>query len=81
MRESSAAEAAPSIEKRGNGLPPGATGCTTSIHARFAREAWPDKTAEHWAAAAGRKPRIAKYWLAGGKVSADGKLALIRLLS
>lgn len=57
----------------------GAIHCT-GIHAAVAVVIWPKKTAENWAAAAKRKPRIAKYWLAGGDVSEAGKLALIRQL-
>jgi hypothetical protein len=52
----------------------------TGIHARAARGIWPRKTAQHWAAAAGVKERIAKYWLAGREVSDAGKLAIIREL-
>lgn len=52
------------------------------IHARAARGIWPRKTAEEWAAAAGVQPRMAAYWLAGThEVSADGILALIRVLN
>lgn len=52
------------------------------IHARAARGIWPRKTAEQWAAAAGVQPRMASYWLAGTHpVSADGILALIRVLN
>jgi hypothetical protein len=54
--------------------------CTT-FHAKVARVCWPKKTALHWAAAAGVKERMAKYWLAGTHpVSGDGKLAIIREL-
>lgn len=72
-----------SMQKRGNGLPHGATDCTTipTVHVRAARGIWPDKTAECWAAAAGVQPRMAKYWLAGHKISDAGRLALIRLLT
>jgi hypothetical protein len=56
-----------------------ATGCGR-IHARVARAIWPSKTAHHWAAAAGRKTRIAEYWLAGREVDEAGKLAIIRQL-
>lgn len=72
-----------SMQKRGNGLPHGATDCTTipTIHVRAARGIWEEKTAEQWAYAAGVKPRMAKYWLAGHKVSDAGRLALIRLLT
>lgn len=66
-------------EMRGNPFPHGATDCTT-IHAIVARAVWPSKTAEHWAALAGVQPRMAKYWLAGHKVSDSGKLVLRRLL-
>lgn len=71
------------IQNQVNALPPGATDCTTStIHARVARGIWPSKTAENWALAAGVQPRMAKYWLAGTHpVSADGILALIRVLN
>jgi hypothetical protein len=79
MLRVSAPGLAPSSEMRGSELPHGAIGCTR-IHALIARSIWPHKTAEHWAAAAGVKPRMAKYWLAGHPVSADGKLAIIRLL-
>ncbi|WP_291854796.1 hypothetical protein [Bradyrhizobium sp.] len=58
----------------------GALECT-GIYARAARGIWPRKTAEHWAAAAGVKTRIARYWLAGARAVSDaGKLALIREL-
>jgi hypothetical protein len=72
-----------SMQKRGNGLPFGATDCTTipTIHVRAARGIWPNKTAECWAEAAKVKPRMAKYWLAGHKVSDAGRLAIIRLLT
>lgn len=68
-------------EKRCNGLDHGATDCTDGLHARVAHAIWRHKTAEHWAAAAGKKPRIAKYWLAGGHISEAAKLAIIRILS
>lgn len=80
MLRVSTPELAVAMEKRGNGLPHGATSCTT-IHVRAARGIWPDKTAECWAAAAGVQPRMAKYWLAGYKVSDAGRLAIIRLLT
>jgi hypothetical protein len=51
--------------------------CTTSKYISAARAFWPSKTAEHWAAAAGVQPRMAKYWLTG-EVSAAGKLAIIQ---
>ena len=72
-----------SMQKRGNGLPHGATDCTTipTVHVRAATGIWPIKTAECWAHAAGVKPRMAKYWMAGYKVSDAGRLALIRLLA
>jgi len=50
-----------------------------AIHAVVARAIWPDKTAENWASAAGKKPDVGKVWLRGD-VSAEAKLALIRLL-
>lgn len=68
-------------EKRCNGLDAGATDCTDGMHARVARAIWRNKTAEHWAAAARKKPRMAKYWLKSGKVSEAAKLAIIRILS
>lgn len=79
MRDSAAELSSISIGKRGTGLPPGAIHCT-GIHAITARAIWPHKTAEHWAAAAGVKARMAKYWLAGRAPSDAGKLAIIRLL-
>ena len=79
MSSPSTASAVSSTEKRGIQLPYGAIGCI-GIHAICARAIWPTKTAEHWAVASGCKPRMAKYWLAGCEVSADGKLAIIRLL-
>jgi hypothetical protein len=80
MRTESQAIAVASMEKRGNGLLHGATDCTT-IHVRAARGIWPEKTAECWAHAAGVQPRMAKYWLAGYRVSDAGRLAIIRLLT
>lgn len=77
MRESFGEVAFCSIEKRGTALPHGAMDCTNK-HAVIARALWPKKTAENWAAAAGVKARMAKYWLSRGKVSDSGKLALIR---
>lgn len=62
---------------RGSPLHPGAMDCTTSKYVCAARAFWPNKTAEHWAAAAGVQPRMAKYWLKG-EVSAAGKLAIIQ---
>ncbi len=79
LRTECAPSLAPSIEMRGTALHSGAIDCT-GIHARAARGIWPAKTAEHWAAAAGVKIRMAKYWLAGHPVSDAGKLAIIRLL-
>jgi hypothetical protein len=72
-----------SNEMRGNGLQQGAMDCTDmpTMHVRAARGIWPEKTAEHWAAAASVQPRAVKYWLAGHKVSDAGRLALIRLLT
>jgi hypothetical protein len=53
----------------------------SAIHCTVARAIWPQKTAAHWAAAAGVQERMAKYWLAGThRVSDGGKLAIIRLL-
>lgn len=76
--ESISAERA--TEKRGTGLHSGALQCT-GIHARAARGMWPKKTAAEWAAKAGVKERIAKYWLSGKRpVSDSGRLALIREL-
>lgn len=77
MRESCAGLAAASIAIGGISLPRGEEKFT-GIHARVARAIWPSKTAEHWAAAAGVTPRMAKYWLATDEVSEKGKLALIR---
>ena len=79
MRESCTASLVPSIGKQGIQLPRGATDCT-GIHVIVARAIWPRKTAENWAAAAGVKERMAKYWLAGYEVSDAGKLAIIRQL-
>jgi hypothetical protein len=79
MRTDSQEIVAIAMEKRGNGLSPGAIDCPT-IYVRAARGIWPTKTAECWAAAAGVQPRMAKYWLAGYRVSDAGRLALIRLL-
>jgi hypothetical protein len=72
-----------SNEMRGNGLQPGAMDCTDTptLPVRAARGIWPEKTAEHWAHHAGVQPRMAKYWLAGHRVSDAGRLALIRLLT
>ena len=78
MRTVEAPPLVPSVEKRGNKLSGGAKNCPT-IHATVARAIWPEKTAECWAAAAGKAPSIGKLWLRG-RVSGDGKLALIRLL-
>lgn len=80
MSESSSAAPSCAIELRGNALPRGAIHCTT-FHAGVARLRWPRKTAFHWAAAAGVKERMAKYWLAGTHAVSDrGKRALIREL-
>jgi len=79
MSESFGIEPSQSIRTRGIALPCGAIGCTT-IHARVARAIWPNKTAHHWAHAAGVKERMAKYWLAGHEVSDSGKLALRRAI-
>lgn len=79
MLESCTADASASTTIRGTAVHRGAMECT-GIHARAARGIWPRKTAQHWAAAAGVKERIAKYWLAGREVSDAGKLAIIREL-
>ena len=79
MRTVESSSIAPSMEMRGNKLSARAKNCPT-IHVAFARAAWPDKTAECWAAAAGKRgSSIGKVWLRG-RVSAAGKLALVRLL-
>lgn len=62
---------------RGSALHHGAKNCTTNRYVLAARAFWPDKTAENWAAVAGVKPRVAKYWLTGD-VSPTGKLAIIQ---
>lgn len=81
MSESSGAIARDAIENARIGLHRGATHCV-GIHARAARGIWPIKTAEHWAAEAGVKVRMAQYWLAGTHdVSEAGKNALVRLLA
>ena len=80
MRDQSQGIATRAMEKRRNGLPKGATDCRT-VHVRAASGIWPEKTAENWAEAAGVKPRMVQYWLAGYKVSDAGRLALIRLLT
>jgi hypothetical protein len=78
MGESFTGGIATAIRKQGIALHRGAINCT-AIHSIIARAIWPRKTAEHWAAAAGIKPRMAKYWLAGThEVSDAGKLAIIR---
>jgi hypothetical protein len=80
LRESESGTGRRAIEKRGSPLHHGAIDCT-NFHAEVARLRWPRKTAFHWAAAAGVKERMAKYWLAGTyPVSDSGKLALIREL-
>jgi len=63
--------------KRGNAVSPGEPDFT---YAEVARAIWPRKTAEHWSAAAGVSPRMAKYWLAGRPVSGDGRLAILARL-
>lgn len=72
-----------STEIERNGLHHGATDCTdpSQVARASARGIWKSKTAEHWAAAAGREPRVAKYWLAGGDVPEAGRLAIIKLLA
>jgi len=80
MSESLQSASALAIKNEGNRLPLGAIHCTRNF-AAVARVLWPRKTASNWAAAAGVKERMAKYWLAGKyEVSADGKLAIIREL-
>lgn len=80
MSESSGAIASDAIEMRGNSVHRSAMDCTRK-HRAAARAIWPRKTAENWAAKAGVKTRMAKYWLAGTHpVSDSGKLALIREL-
>jgi hypothetical protein len=79
MHTVSAPSLVPSTEKRGNKLSIRAKNCPT-IHVVVARAIWPDKTAENWAAAAGKEPGIGKLWLRG-KVSGDAKLAIVRLLA
>lgn len=75
MSEASMAESRPSTANGCSALPRGAMDCTL---ARIARAIWPDKTPEHWAAAAGVQVRIAKYWLAGRHLSDTAKLALVK---
>lgn len=69
----------PEIENEGSALHHGAKNCTIfsgdQIYIIVAKAIWPHKTAENWAAAAGKKPRVAKLWLAG-TVSDSGKLAI-----
>lgn len=80
MFESESEPASAAIGKRGKPLPHSASSCT-SFHIAVARLRWPRKTAEHWALAAGVKPRMAKYWLAKRfPVSDAGKQALRREL-
>lgn len=79
LRTVSAPGLAPSTEMRGNGLRDGATDCTSAFAKAAARGIWPDKTAEHWAVAAGVEVRMAKYWLAK-RVSLAGRVAIARLI-
>jgi hypothetical protein len=66
-------------QKRGNRIHSGEMGFTPNVYVRAARGIWTRKTAEHWAAAAGVTPRMAKFWLAGTHdVSPAGKLAIIQ---
>jgi hypothetical protein len=81
MRTSERNFAVASNEMRGNAFQPNATDCMPTIPVRAARGIWPTKTAENWAHHAGVQPRMAKYWLAGHRVSDAGRLALIRLLT
>ncbi len=67
-----------STQNRGNKIPHRGK-ISPTIHAVVARAIWPDKTAESWAAEAGKGPDAGKVWLRGD-VSAEAKLALIRLL-
>lgn len=78
MRTVSSPPLSPASEKQVNDLPKGGN-ISPGIHQRVARAIWPHKTAECWAAAAGKEPDVGKVWLRG-KVSGDAKLALIRLL-
>lgn len=78
MRTISESPSIVSTENRDNKLSTRAKNCPT-IHAVVARAIWPGKTAECWAAAAGKDASIGKVWLRG-RVSGDGKLAIIRLL-
>lgn len=64
--------------KRGSPLQRGAKNCTTNRYVLAALAFWPEKTAENWAAEAGVKPRVARYWLKGN-VSPTGKLTIIQL--
>lgn len=59
-------------------LPRRATDYPGNIYVVTARAVWPKKTAENWAAAAGKQPSIGKNWLRGD-VSEAGKLAIIHL--
>ena len=77
MRESISPVEHVARQMRCSAVHSGATECT-NIYVATARAKWPRKTAENWAAAAGAKPRAAKYWLKGD-VSPAGKLAIIRL--
>lgn len=79
MLRVSAPGLAPSTEMRVNKLPDRAKNCPV-IHVVVARAIWPDKTAESWAAAAGKNPSIGKVWLRGD-VSDAAKIAIIRLLA
>ncbi len=76
MRAVEAISLVASTGKRVNKMSLGAKNCP---HVICARALWPNKTAENWAAAAGRKPSIGKVWL-NGEISGDGKLAIVRLL-
>lgn len=73
--ESDSVSSVSAIRKRGMALHISAPPCT-NIYVVTARAWWPRKTAENWAEAAGVKPRIAKYWLAGREINAEGKLAI-----
>lgn len=81
LRESESIRVESSTKMGRNRMPRSATDCTESVHVVVARAMWPRKTAAHWAARAGVKERMAKYWLSGQhEVSDSGKLAIIREL-
>jgi hypothetical protein len=60
-----------------------AKNCGTNRYADAAIGLWPEKTALHWAAAAGKSKRAAEYWLAAQSprdVGPEGQLAIRREL-